>query len=487
VKSPTPSRPEALFELCVNPLACQDRKINERCAATYRGLLCAGCDDGYGINEDFQCVKCSSKSTQLGVFIAVLLSALLASGGLVAYTIRTSEKDGDDYKKGKNIPMHILLTAVSMMQSAAFFQGFEYTWPDAIKGLFKTTQTASGGGLGFLNMQCLAFSISSKISHVYLVALVTIFIIPFCVLVFVIVLLALKYFGAPAKLRRRLNICVFHVLFLFQPLAVQGILKAMTCKTIGGTSYLFYDPDIKCWSGSHLEWFVGLLLVFLLYTSFLPGLNLLALFNDRDLILAEQEEALRSWGFEIEAWEREYYYWNLVIMARKLSLTAVITLSRPMGIVVQSQLAIAICIVALISHVRCEPYREPLLNRLEMISISTFGMTAWIGVLMSQETSYTLMKQVGSFVIVAFNGSAILLMMWHFVFQAIYWVKEKVDKLRESQLPPNPQPKTGNDIELAEMNPVALAVLDQEEEDKRDLEEVGVVADDDQKMADEDV
>ena len=87
-----------------------------------------------------------------------------------------------------------------------------------------------------------------------------------------------------------------------------------------------------------------------LSTSGLPELECS---TDRHRILAGEEKALRKWGFEIAAFEKEYYYWNLVIMARKISLTTIITLSRPMGIVVQSQLTIAISIVAVIFHVKC--------------------------------------------------------------------------------------------------------------------------------------
>jgi len=464
--------------------------INETCTSPYRGLLCAGCDHGFGINDSFECIKCSANATQLVIFIALLISAVLASGGLVAYTIRQSEKEDDDYKSGQNIPMYILLTALSMLQSMAFFQGFEYTWPDTVQRFFKTSQTASGGGLGFLNMQCMASSISSQIAHVYMEALVTISLMPICLCVLVIVLVVL---GSTAKFYRRLNICVFHVLFLFQPVAVRGILKVMTCKQIGTSTYLFYDPAVECWSDSHVRWFVPLSLVFFLYTSFLPGLNLLALFRDRDLILAEAEEALRKWGFEINAWETEYYYWNLVIMARKVSQTTIITLSMPMGIVVQSQLTIAISIVAVIVHVKCKPYRDAILNRLEMISILTFGVTAWLGVLMSQENADYMMKAAGSIAIVVINLVAILYMLWHFVFQTRYWVEQKIEmKMRQSELvnelleSQNAQSTTGTDIELAEVNPVAMATLDQDEEDRKDLEEVGVIVDDDERMPDGD-
>ena len=119
----------------------------------------------------------------------------------------------------------------------------------------------------------------------------------------------------------------------------------------------------------------------------------------------------------------------------------------------------------------------------------SFAITAWVGVLMSQSK----VKEQGiwatamSMTILIVNTLALLFVLYALVIKGVGRIEEKVNELRESQLPPNPQPKTGNDIELAEMNPVAMAMLDPEEEDRKDLEEVGVVADDDQMMADEDV
>ena len=132
-------------------------------------------------------------------------------------------------------------------------------------------------------------------------------------------------------------------------------------------------------------------------------------------------------------------------------------------------------------------------NRLELISILTFGVTAWIGVLVSQKNADNMMKEAGSVAIVVINAVALLYMLWHFVFQVRHWVEQNIEQtLRQSKMAnelhesQNAQSTTVTDIELAEMNPVAIETLDQEEEDKKDLEEVGVVADDDEKMPDGD-
>ena len=426
VKSPTK------FDLCINPTACQSRNISQDCTEPHAGLLCAGCDTGYGVNNDFECVQCSNTSVTIMAFVAFLLLALLISGGLVAKTICESEKDDDSYKSGKNKPFFILLTAIGMLQTAAFFQDFDYKWPDFISGLFSASQTASGGGLGFLNIACVGQILFPGLSHAYAEAIIVSLLPPFCLAIFVAVLFMLHYMGYRGNIVRRLTICMFHVIFLFQPLAVGGILKALACHNVGGSSYLYHDNSVECWTGSYAVWFVSLLLCFFFYAAFLPGFNLFTLFRDRDRILAEDEEVLRDWGFEISPFESDYFYWNLVIMARKVALKAVITLSRPYGIVVQSQLAIFISVVALIFHVRCMPYREDILDWVELLGIMAFAITAWLGVLMSQEEVDGNSKMATSVAIAAVNVAIFLHMFWHFVIESKHYVQEKLQAHHQS-------------------------------------------------------
>merc|ERR1711990_308412 len=130
-----------------------------------------------------------------------------------------------------------------------------------------------------------------------------------------------------------------------------------------------------------------------------------------------------------------------------------------MGVVVQSQLAIAITIVAFVLHVKCKPFSNPLLNRLETISLSSFGVTAWIGVLMSDENvSYT-MKVAGSFIIVIINIVAFVYMLWHFLIQAGYYAQTKLEVVLEEK---RRRSRESVKIELTEVEQAAAAKAAQE-------------------------
>ena len=157
------------------------------------------------------------------------------------------------------------------------------------------------------------------------------------------------------NLQRRIYICVVYVVFLFQPIVIKGILKVMTCSRVGGTFFVFYEMDIECGSSSHVSWLVVVLIGFFMYVILLPGLNFWAQYKDRELIQAEDEEKIRLYGFQVKAFVPDCYYWQACIMSRKVAQTALITLSKPMGIVIQSQLALLVSMVALVFQVRCQP------------------------------------------------------------------------------------------------------------------------------------
>ena len=63
------------------------------------------------------------------------------------------------------------------------------------------------------------------------------------------------------------------------------------------------------------------------------------------------------------------------------------------------------------------------MNRLEAISIATFSVTAWLGVLMSQNNTGAELKQLMSVLIVLINSIALCYMLCHFVIESRTYVE----------------------------------------------------------------
>ena len=87
---------------------------------------------------------------------------------------------------------------------------------------------------------------------------------------------------------------VMFVTFLFQPSAVKGVLMLFTCRDVGEQSLMFYQMGISCDDPDHALWQWGLGAGGIFYAVVLPCFKLWKLCHVRELILAEDEDTLRT-------------------------------------------------------------------------------------------------------------------------------------------------------------------------------------------------
>jgi len=421
-------RPPTLFQKCFSPFSCNRTDLNKPCAEHYEGLMCAMCSDGYGSNFDFICAECGSNWKQFGIILTGILAALFVSTVITVYTIYKMEGE-DSYKEGTNVLITIGLTGISMLQSMTFFKGFDYEWPSFVDNMFSTAEAVSGSSIS-VRSECWT-RLFSGVPYVYTNAVFMILLAPTCLLAIVIGLL-IWHACSGGNLLRRVKIATMYVVFLFQPYALRAILQALTCKAIDGKSVLYYQPDIECGSSSHMKWSCFLVTIGVLYGIVLPLWKFKTMYNDRELIFVEDEEALRSYGFAINAFEAEYYYWQLVIMLRKIGQTTVITLARPLGVVVQAQFALMVTMLAIVAHVYARPFKNKRVNYLEVASLGAFMFTAWLGVLMSQSGFDDDARQAMSITLVSANAISVGWVVWAFVTEL--WGKIKTVKSKGEEV-----------------------------------------------------
>ena len=402
----------AVFQLCHNKAACSERQLGSTCAKHYTGPLCSMCINDYGGNFDFKCKKCDSYNQMFGIAISqgmviacYLLYNMALSGAFSYQSIKASEADSDRFKKVHvDILIVIGMVGISYFQSMSFLSGFNFVWPAAMGHVLEFFQSFSGSFQLSMSMECImeSFDIADT---AYANSVLACLLAPLCV-TGIIATVMLGHcmrplffmicgdtnFGLEAQkrkysLKRRLVIVVMFVTFLYQPMAVKAILMLFTCTDVGGESRLLYQMDIRCDDNSNLVgWRVAMGVCGFIYVIILPGIKFWKLVMVKDLIKAGDEETMRTYGFIVNGTQAEYYYWHLFIMMRKLSATALITLTKPYGIVVQAQLACFIFVVALCLQIKYQPFKNPIVNVLETSSIVVFLVTAWLGVLMSLPT-----------------------------------------------------------------------------------------------------
>lgn len=92
---------------------------------------------------------------------------------------------------------------------------------------------------------------------------------------------------------------------------------------------------------------------------------------------------------------------------------AIIILTRPAGVVVQSLSVMLLFVVMQLLHVRAEPYTEAVLNRMEHAAIAIPIITAWLGVLLAQESIDPSVKEALSVLVglVVGGGFAVMIVV----------------------------------------------------------------------------
>lgn len=131
---------------------------------------------------------------------------------------------------------------------------------------------------------------------------------------------------------------------------------------------LVLDLDVCCYNPDALRIMYGVgvpaILVFAVGIPLVAGLRLWWVgrrLHDPDVIA--------TMGFLMAGFRDHAYYWEVVIMIRKLSVVAITVLVEPMGVRVQTYSALMVIFVAVVCHLLSKPYTVAELNTLELVAL----------------------------------------------------------------------------------------------------------------------
>ena len=156
-----------------------------------------------------------------------------------------------------------------------------------------------------------------------------------------------------------------------------------SCFTIDDHFYLVKDLSQKCWTSYHLTWALGGALPGILVWGIgIPLSALLILYRFRFEL--DKDKIKERCGYK-----SRNYYWESVIMFRKVAMIFITVFLSSLGKIVQALAVIILLILYLFLTMRMKPYFTRRLNQLETASILTSSITIYSGVffLSSRETT----------------------------------------------------------------------------------------------------
>jgi len=93
--------------------------------------------------------------------------------------------------------------------------------------------------------------------------------------------------------------------------------------------------------------------------------------------LAKQSIVLK-YSFLYNGYERMYYYWELVVVSRKVLIT-IVAVFLVNNVQVQALMAVALVVVGLMAHIYARPFYHPLMDILEYLSLLVSFVTYFGG------------------------------------------------------------------------------------------------------------
>lgn len=112
------------------------------------------------------------------------------------------------------------------------------------------------------------------------------------------------------------------LLFLVHPNIVKQVFQAFYCLDIDGEERLKYDLEVLCYQGTHQFWYKYVALPGMLAWGFgIPIFALLLLIREKERI--DKLEVRQRLGFLFRGYKVRFYYWEIVVMFRKISLIVI--------------------------------------------------------------------------------------------------------------------------------------------------------------------
>ncbi|CDW88390.1 UNKNOWN [Stylonychia lemnae] len=124
----------SVFIKCYNEDAClgmiQNQELTGECQESYRGVLCADCEYGYGQAGYYNCTECPDNIQNILRIVFILITTVFLLGLFIRLTMRTSIENLNPI----SIYLKLLLNHVQLI---ALTQSFELLWPSWIQKYFE--------------------------------------------------------------------------------------------------------------------------------------------------------------------------------------------------------------------------------------------------------------------------------------------------------------------------------------------------------------
>lgn len=441
-----------LLEACIG--GGDNNSLTGECKVGYWSNLCQACSSGYSRGSGGVCQKCPDIQENIAYLSLIIIIIVLCICLLVYINISLADKPPSNY----TILIKILMNYIQIISIVA---SFNFEWPDFALEYLKIQETA-----GSLSQQSFSFDcfISEKYgrtnSEVYFDKLLLYLLMPLAIITGCLFLWAIvSLIKLDSKyIRNHFIGSIVIIIFILHSVIIKISLAPFSCKEIGnGEFWLNDDLSVKCWEGRHTLYTLAVALPgILIWGIIIPVFGIFITFRNRKNF--DQLEVKQKYGFIISGYNYEHYYWEFVIIYRKVFVISCSLFFGSLSVELQTLSVLIILLVTSYMQAMLKPFISFDLNKMEFRSILVSIITIYCGLYyLAPDMTFT--GRVILFVVLIFFNSVffgywIYFFLKDFAKSVVTFVVTFVKKRKGTVLPGEPKEEDLNisPIETSENN-----------------------------------
>lgn len=349
--------------VCPNAAACiGNGNLSSRigvCAEAYEGNLCQHCAEGTGRSSGDKCAGCPSSEINRLLICLVVFGVFL----LIAFLTRSALNTA---KKRASITSVLLKIFLNYTQMMVLVTQFPLQWPVALKDFYVFHEFSGNSGEQVMSLDCLVTDVFYQ--KAVAAAVLPIVIVLINGVIWGLLGCMLLIAGHPPHLQVKLVCSTIVSLFYFHPMITRAALSCFQCITLSpGQQWLRMELSLPCWDQRHTAIALGAALpTVILWSVGIPALALLVLFKRRKEL---KHSKVRSMvGFLCDGYQPQFYYWEVVVIYRKIALAALCVFMTNEPVKEQVLTFVLLVTAVTLLHLKYSPFVSILLNRAELLS-----------------------------------------------------------------------------------------------------------------------
>ncbi|CDW85128.1 UNKNOWN [Stylonychia lemnae] len=349
----------------------------------------------------------TSQDQQQYLYNTLFLTLIKQIGVIVGVVIliRVTLNGAGDVRNITSVYQKILLNHIQLILLTSTFN---FKWPDIVMEFFKTSRTVGEASDQIFSVDCFLNSKEQSSQQmkqnnqqffirIFYFKLALFALMPFMLLILcnIIWMIILRKPRQKAIRNTKSVSSMVILLFLIHPNLIKFVFNTFNCVDIDGETRVKNDLEIECYRGQHFFWALAVALpAMIVWGLGIPFFGLALLLRNKKQL--DQIVTRQKLGFLFRGYKRKYYYWEIVIMYRKIFLIFIQVFLLQYGVITQAMVVLILLIGFMALNLTLRPFQTISLNDLETLSVVTSLTTIYCGIFFivsinnidgSQETS----------------------------------------------------------------------------------------------------